>query len=307
MEKSVLLIFAVFLAIYGRGQSSSRESLNGYQVADVQNMIAPFKTVNSQPPQITNVWFSKDIVNNMVALLQQERKQRHTQGLSLTDGIRIYIAYDNTGKETIVVVSTYDTGQKNPNANDNYHEDYYEHSSMAALFNMKDQNGNPLVITGSVCDNNCNNGASLYTPCTTANPCPPDQTCDSTYPHYLTQSQCNQMVQNYMGKTHNINTTAEWYDLDMITAFTKESAKIQNYDGIRIYFSTHPNDSKDADKNRDALVVVTTQSTTDLNIHTDYFNCSIGFSYYNRFPKYRTAHLEGEDKGELCPDNCTLP
>ncbi|HEY4327058.1 MAG TPA: hypothetical protein VGN20_23935 [Mucilaginibacter sp.] len=307
MKKLVIPLLFTFLIVVTGFSQTTYKSLNGFSQLDAKNMISPFQALNSQAPQKTSVWFDKKIINNMIKLLKSEVAQKKT------DGIRIYFAYDNSHNETVIVVSTYNSGVPNSKSEekDTYHEDYYDHLSMAALFNMKYSNGTAFPISGLPCHDDCGGGAVLYGP----SPGGDDASCDSASPHYLTKLQCETMVQYFVQNTTNINSTGEWFDIDMIKAFAKESSKIKHYDGIRFYFARHPDTPARYKylRDKDAFVVVTTQSTVDPKVHKDYFNCKEALAIYNDLKYFKMQKNEkasfaitsnGQDNGELCPSNC---
>ncbi|HTK21530.1 MAG TPA: hypothetical protein VL442_18555 [Mucilaginibacter sp.] len=326
MKKMLLVLCVAIIAMNGKSQS-----LNGYSQNDVKAMIAPFNKLYTQPSQITSVWFDKNIIENMVDLLNYEVK---TRGSKAPDGVRIYFAYDNSHNETVVLVSTRNSFSPNPKSQeqDTYHWDYYDHPSNAALFNMKLPDGTPYPINGKQChDRSCSNGAQLYV---TSN-APDDTSCDGA--HYLTRAECEQMVQEYANKPHNISTKAAWFDLDLLNEFADAMKKNQNLDGLRIYFAKHTQNDQTYYPGEDAFVLVPTQTNTDVSPAIpaqDYFNCSITNKYFKSHqsglrtiiiqPKKGVHNLGkgaahytktqlvfkpfanggGQDNAELCPDNC---
>ena len=169
---------------------------------------------------------------------------------------------------------------------------------------------NPIV--GVISTDNCNGGALCYKSCDT---CKEDNNCNSNDAHYLTRKQCEQMTQLFGRKfgvsasstkdlTKRINTTSEWFDFNLIKAFDDECIHEPDYDGIRIYFARHY-DSDSPYGKRDAFVIVTTKAVEGKpGLHLDYFYCSRAASYFQSFHFGGRATLNGQDNGELCPNNC---
>jgi hypothetical protein len=301
------------------------QSLSGYTKAQVKKMVAPFNTWGTQKPQITSVWFDKSIIKNIILLLNSRDSQRHR-----IDGIRVYYAYDNSvpAKQTVVLIATTNSGRTNQRSaeNDNYHDDFYNHDTTAALFHMD------IPINGKAChDTSCKGGALLYA----KSGKPDDVTCDMASPHYLSRSRAEDMVISYARLSSRISSQSEWFDLDMINGFTDEFDGNPAIDGIRIYFAKHlSNDSYTPYPGMDTFVIVpTTGLATDPDFHKDFFDCHFASTFFKnsihtlknrintrlkkRF-KYlankRGAQLKkaytklppygGQDNGELCPDNC---
>jgi hypothetical protein len=317
MKKLVLLMGLSFILLSGFGQTPILTSLNGYNESVADSMIASFNKVGTQPPQVTSVWFDKVMVQNMIALLNSENRTNRSP-----DGIRIYYAYEPHSKnETIVLVSTYDSGISNADSyeGDNYHYDNWMHSPSASLFNMQ------TSINGKPCHDDCKHGALLYAKMGQ----PENVDCDPNNPHYLTRSLCEDMVIGYAKQQIKINTRAEWFDLDMINGFMKVFQN-NNVDGIRIYFALNPvNNSYTLYGGKDTFVIVpTTGLNTDPDFHKDYFDCSFASdffkhsthklknqlnvklkSYFSETDKATrdvmfTSPYGGQDNGQLCPFNC---
>jgi hypothetical protein len=319
MKKLIFLIYAAILSTTCSGQA-----LNGYTEPEALQMITPFYNLGSQAPQVTSVWFDKTIILNMVALLNYEAKP-NVRPLP-ADGIRIYFAV-NGGKQTVVIVSTEDRGLYNSLSveKDNFHDDYYDHSSSAALFKMQPP------ISGETCYGmDCNKVALLYGNSWDTDTC--QYTADN--PHYLSRSKCENMVHAFVGQQTPINTRGEWFDLKLLNAFA-DVLKNQPFDGVRIYFARHtPNgDTIYPDyEDKDAFVIVPTRTVPNSSpaiSRQDFYDCSMANynptepeirllkkaqpkNNFNGIPSYNklTFNFEantsggGQDNGELCPYNC---
>lgn len=328
MKKSLLLMAVVLSSLFGKGQTVLK-ALNGYSRFDAITMIQNFKDKNSQPTskQAYSVWFSEKFIKAVSKLLEDEKLNPSIAGMPKADGIRIYFARDANGAINVVIVTTYDTGIINLKTNSDYHEDYFEHSSMADVFNLKDASGQLIPISGEVCTGVACNGAKVYATCPPSI-CPDDPSCPQG-PHYLTRKQCEDMAQGF--GTQKVNTVSEWFDSDLIKTLANDPKP--GFDGVRIYFARHPvNDIKYSGK--DAFVIVTTQTTGSGQIRQDYFDCGTTARYFTQkeaesqklkgarsFKRIQplkkkarvnhnakaTSRTSGSDNGELCPDNCTLP
>jgi hypothetical protein len=266
-------------------------------------------------PVPTSVWFSKNMIHNMVTLLSTEK----APGGQKADGVRIYFAYVN-GQNTILLVSTYAYDHDNVPSKTK-HQDYFDHDVDKDLFK---NSGN---IAGEVChdyspNNLCDNGAQLFQNCPT--PCPVDANCNTGNLHYITRKYGQSMVWNF--GTDTIQTKSEWFDLDLFEQIDAEN----DYDGVRIYFGKH-SDSDLIFPNKDVFVIVTTKTGLVADTHIDNFNCKLGYKYFKKFKninellkyylpdsknkskKYLAKKLaelkiwmllNGQDNGELCPSHC---
>lgn len=293
------------------------KSLNGYDESVAKAMIAPFNNTGHQKPQKTSVWFDRTMIQNMITLINSESSTRRP-----VDGVRIYLALDKDGNKTIVLVSTYNSNIYNNESfeGDNYHYDYWDHSSSAALFNMN------TSINGEPCHDDCKGGALLYKKSGLHD----DVSCDINNPHYLSRSLCEDMVISYTTQAININSRSEWFDIDMINGFIKmfQNRKV---DGIRVYFAQNLiNYPYTYYGGMDTFVIVpTTGSSTDSNFHQDYFDCSFASDFFKRSVNKLKTQLSiklrnyfseksdeirktmmltgsygGQDNGQLCPFNC---
>jgi hypothetical protein len=319
--KKLLLSFCFIISSAFVIAQTTYQSLNGYPEATAKTMIAPFlgNRIGSQAPEMASVWFDRNILLAMDALLDSEVAKRRT------DGIRIYFAYTNTHQATIVIVSTQDTGIPNQKSleNDNYHEDYYNHSSAATLYNNMQ-----IPILGDVCYGSSCDGAALYTPSNDIDTC----VYTATNPHYLPKAQCAAMVLGFVAQKENVNSSGEWFDLKLIDAFAKEINDKPFIDGIRIYFGRYASDHEFY-PNKDAFVIVPTETIPNSNptiSRQDYFDCYMANDYFltqknetrvrklkhlkSKKRHFKLFHFEfktnpaggGQDNGELCPDNCDI-
>jgi hypothetical protein len=312
MKKLALTICGVFILVCAYAQSATIPvSLNGIDSATSIAMITHFQNNKNRDtvPVTTSVWFSREMIHDIVILLVAERKtQTARRGtgadsldttMDLTDGIRIYFASDPTVntvplKTSVILVSTKDCGISldSPASckSGKRHHDYYTHLPNADLFKVGS-------LSGQLCNgnNNCI-GDSLYT---TGVNYIDDPNC-SVLPHNISRKLAEQMVHGF--GNHPINTTSEWFDLFFWEALDENLI----YSGIRIYFSTHPKTPSQYTSLRDALVITTTKFDTETGTNVDYFDCPTSATYR---AKYNSAHLgtstsPGQDNGELCPFNC---
>ena len=231
-------------------------SLNGVSLADADSYVSDFINRASVYKSPTSVWFSKAHVDSLKALLEREG----------ADGIRIYFAKYPNG-HNIIMVSTRKIGLT--------HQDYFEHSA-------------PILLTAEakgIVDYAGKNGTSLYDP---ALKCPATDNCNISYEHYLKCSEAADRVRNF--SNDKFTTTSEWFDIGVLGYLARELDSSPTADGVRIYYARKPD--PDIKKSTHGFVIVTTKtSTTNSNIHEDYYTCNS--------VKFRL------DNGEQCPNNCT--
>lgn len=282
-------------------------TLNGVDSALADTMQKHFLKYRAQDTKPTreSIWFDKATIVKIVALLDQEIKDQtaapHQHRTDTTDGIRIYFTSDiavTTGKlkNSIILVST-KNGGPDPNVDSKaIHRDYYTHNKSNPLF------ANLSSIQGEIHTRDLVNlrGENLYNICVNCDVVTP---CGTNRRHYLTRKRAHQMVNEFGDKA--ITTNSEWFDINLFRAFAHDNV----LDGIRIYFTRHPekfNATPDPNKFKDAFVLVTTQKL--LGIHNDYFNCKATnkyFEYYDRHNLLPPPPIGGgQDNGELCPDSC---
>src|ERR1700743_152239 len=142
MKKSIFSAFVVFpililscRKIQNEQQPSSDKileiTLNGINKITARKEIEYFDEhkASNPAPINTSVWFDYSIMRQMVELL----KAKHA------DGVRIYFVNDLAegvpSKNSIVLVSTKAWGKNPAVSSGTYHQDYYQHSATAALFN----------------------------------------------------------------------------------------------------------------------------------------------------------------------------
>lgn len=231
-------------------------SLNGVSLADANSYVSDFINLASVYKSPTSIWFSKAHIDSLKALLKREG----------ADGVRIYFAKYPNG-HNIIMVSTRKTGEPG-------HQDYFEHSA-------------PFLLTagakGTV-DYAGKNGTGLYDP---ALKCPATDNCNISYEHYLKCSEAADRVRNFTND--KFVTTSEWFDIGVLNYLVEELDSTSGADGVRIYYARKPN--PDIKESTHGFVIVTTKtSTTNRNIHEDYYTCNT--------LKYRL------DNGEQCPTSC---
>lgn len=263
-----------------------QESLDGIDSARAVRWIAAFeKDAASYKLTTLNFLIKKDTLQKMVNLLVSEK----------ADGMRIYFVGDpkNPAAITILLVSTRDSSLAG------YHHDYYTHSDTAPLIELNLHGFTGYTEAQSP-------GALLYTNCVK---CEGDTSCDfANNPHYLTRVVAEGMVQSYNKPAPDgtQQTYAEWYDLDMLSAFVADP----NCDGIRVYFARHLKNVGDPQYvYRACFVITNTENKTNNNIYKDYFSCTTLNSYFIKSEKqhpnwYTIPRSPGQDNGELCPNNC---
>src|SRR5882757_7805232 len=98
MKKLVLLAFSILCLLFARAQPPATIpiTLNGINASDAKTMITYFQLnrAKDKSPQPTNIWFSKDEVLKIAALLNSEVDPNAKP--YVTDGIRIYFIRDLT-------------------------------------------------------------------------------------------------------------------------------------------------------------------------------------------------------------------
>lgn len=305
MKRLTLTVFTILLALIVTAQTKQL-SLNGFTSLQIASVRSDFLKSNTNPPQPTSIWFSKDVIKNIIALLSSE----HSPDGKFADGIRMYFGYLN-GQITVVLISTYAFGSDPTAYSQTYHQDYLEHNSGDNLFKTANLNG--IVCNKPL----CGIGALLYTHCD--DPCPDDQRCSLNGRHYIKRSFGEYLVHNFGPSV--ISTKCEWFDLDMFKAIDKENT----YDGIRIYLGKHGVSDQNTDptaSNQECFVVVTTKGP-NANSQTDYFDCDHAQDTFKAYLSIKREKLirskrsmkstslrkynpffEGQDNGEICPTHC---
>jgi len=260
-------------------------SLSGLTVDEASKKVANFTDDNTTLDFKTNIWLDKKWVDTVYKLLTDEA----TAGIG-TDGIRIYFAKKDNGKNTIVIVATKSAGSDVNSESKGDHTDYFKHATNFLSTNdalvQEDYGSNPATT-----------GATLYGT--------PDCTQDNCNPNAINYVSCGEAwndVKNFENqKSKTINTESEWFPLDVLRGLSYElnaaiTAKIPA-DGIRIYFGKNISAATNQKhKNRHNFLIITTQTIG--NIHQDYYHC-----YNPTFVKPR-RFTKSDDNGEECPNNC---
>jgi hypothetical protein len=289
--------------------SSSPTTLNGYPQDRAITMISNFASnmdYDKNTTKAVSVWFSKEQINAIDTLLENEVK---TKG---TDGIRFYFACDAPLTTTKLELSIFlvSTKTRNPTVSGlSDHQDYYDHTS----------NFLGIGVLGDLTDDAQPTGALLYnktTPCTDS-----DNKCDSPSTHYLN---CD-TVYSWVGKHTRgakpdllpLNTKAEWFSLCFINSVNNalQDAK-NNLDGLRVYLGKGYYDSL-SKKTRDVFILVPTYYDATTKGHVDYYQCledleskfcsdSLKSSNKKSFHTNGSNYffMGGYDNGQLCPYNC---
>jgi|GEM_PF-2433648 len=271
--------------------SNVRVTLTGIPYVEADTMVSRFRKNRTSSDPITAIWLSKDWVDAVADLLEEE---------PIADGFRIYFAKRQDGKNTVVIVSTMDDGPDNSESGAD-HLDYFSHSmqfssAIAKLPFIEDYTGDP--------------GATLFTS-------PPTTCATGCFPGAINNNiKCDEAfnaVQN-LKKDPLINTNSEWFPIDLISSLRDEldyAADTLNkpVDGIRIYFAKNiESATNQKHKNRHSFIVVTTQKVRNVP-RVDYYTCynpnNPGHKFASDTSKFTTT-----DNGEQCLNNCngaTLP
>ncbi|WP_295667273.1 hypothetical protein [uncultured Mucilaginibacter sp.] len=250
-------------------------TLNGFSKADSQTMVDDFNTSNRRKPMLTSVWFSKEMIVNMVNLLMKEKAWLDV------DGVRIYYATNKQGKNTVLLVSTYNNGI-DPQTGKTIHQDYFEHDVDDLLFT---DGQTKYSLNGEICnDNSCGGGARLYEIDKDYNE---DRNCNRDATHYINMKYATEMVWNF--GTSVINTSCEWFDIRMFKDYLTT-----RFNGLRLYFGKRPNIDI-LYPGLDGFVIVTTEHWKEKGNEIqrrDYFDCD-GHKLF-----------DGADNGEQCHPTC---
>lgn len=279
-------------------------TLNGVSAVNAGKMMQQFlsRKDDDKNPVPMSFLINKDMIHNIATVLKQEysadsiKKGGDTSDKlkDLTDGVRIYFASDPSVNEsplknTILLVLTKDGGPVEQGVlhskTGRKHKDNYTYSKDALLFHMRQYE---IPVVGAKCP-----GCLLYDPQEPTAPL-----CNS--PHSISRAQAHDMIIAFNG--HEINTEAEWFDID----FWKTLDKLPKpFNGIRVYFARHnlyttPERAHVSDRN--AVIITTTKRQGGFDI--DDFDCYKELAKY--FANYKKMFTKGDpkDNGELCPDNC---
>ncbi|MGZ3873665.1 MAG: hypothetical protein ACXVJD_12155 [Mucilaginibacter sp.] len=311
-------------------------TLNGYSLAEARRMVAYCNTTKDKVPENTQIWFRREIIDSIYALLKLDRSNTT---IGPPDGIRIYYArtppsneYPLHGNNRVVITSTYYSQPATTETGEIYlsHTDYFEHPKTAGLFKLKNING---VLTN---DKDSTKGCLLYNKCH----CDNMSSCSIDTNHDIARSKAEKMARHFhraLFRNGEINSKAEWFDTLMVHKLV-DSMKAHNADGIRIYFARGTDN--DYTKRKAKFIIVETHAVARLGkrdtIHKDFFDCNRPFAntYKKRKTIFSTLDLNffttyslrhnismvtlmsqiaaggGLDNGELCPNHCqgvTLP
>jgi hypothetical protein len=283
-------------------------SLNGIDEKIAEAMTYHFAQVKNQDkhPLAASIWFSKKEIHEIVTLLDKEKYYPESPSSIKPDGLRIYFACDTFASRPpfntfVILVATTDNGPSGLSPivcpSQRNHKDYYEHDAGARLFNMGYTRGE--VCYGKArCEGNklYNFGIYLDDP-----KCPPT-------PHHIRTQLARHMVATF--ENHVINTVSEWFDLATFERIDRDATP----SGIHLYFATHPFSFTKKGKpfsKRDGFVIVPTKWNARTHTDEDYFDCKTD-NYFNVFGTVQITTLDflmanggqGQDEGELCPDNC---
>jgi hypothetical protein len=295
--------------------SITYKTLNDVDGVTAGEMIQHFDDLrgNDNAPVSESFWISKEMIHDIVTLLDKEvavekaRRDSHSKDtlIGIPDGIRIYFASDPTIStyplnNTILLVSTKDNGKAPAGwkgcKSGRRHLDYYEHSTTDGLFKLSNHE---IKCESAGCP-----GDSLYFPVIY-----PDTNC--RLPHDISRKEAVEMV-HYFTEKHTINTKGAWIDLSFFETMDKDTV----LNGIRIYFARHKICQEDTTKNyRDAFVITTTKRNPKTGLTADYFDCDTidgtSATYekayrkkYNILPVTNVIFSGPQDNTELCPDNC---
>jgi hypothetical protein len=259
--------------------AKERVSLNGLSYADADSMVTRFKKKPESSDSRTAIWFSKEWVDSVAAILQAEG----------ADGFRIYFGKRLDGRNAVVVLSTIDDGP-DPSAKETGrdHLDYFGHTS-------------PFLVSTAARDTDEYSGAlgaTLYTK--------PDSSNECAFlggGNYIRVTPATIAVKNF--GIQKINTDNEWFPIGFIKYYRDEldnEPALFSADGIRIYFAFHTVETNPKHAGRHAFIIVTTRTINDpktnkLVYRNDYYTCD-------------ASKKHGGDNGEQCPNNCngvTLP
>jgi hypothetical protein len=293
--KKLLFLFSILLIVITESNTCNHNkqksplsatkpiTLNGVDSAKADSMVSYYIKDHISSDSKTAIWLSRKWVDTVDSLLAAEHG----------DGFRIYFAKRNDNlRNTIVIVSTTYDGENAKAESKKDHLDYFTHNS--SFLNSADAKieedwyGKP--------------GAELFDPAFVC----PGETCTTASINYITCSDADTAVQNFLKPNQSINTDSEWFPISLLDKLREELDKgatntSSPSDGIRIYFAKNPNNQKDPKhKNRNTLIITTTQLFN--KTHRDYFYCSTA--------KQVSKNIVTDDHGEECPNNCngvTLP
>src|SRR5471030_564975 len=116
MKKLLFVLFVVLLPFGAFAQVS----LNNYTFDVAYKMSVNFLHHNDNfTDKKIHVWFPSKVINDMVDLLNRENGKLHKD----VSGIRVYYGMDANNKNTVILVSTYDS--VSTVTHNNLHQDYF--------------------------------------------------------------------------------------------------------------------------------------------------------------------------------------
>jgi len=267
-------------------QNMMRYSLNGISYEDANTMVKRFNLDTKSSDQITAIRLSKKWVEEVTDMLDSEKG---------ADGFRIYFAKQiegkDSGRNTIVIVSTMADGPDTSTETKNIHLDYFAHSS--AFLSTNDAK---IAV-----EYEQDPGATLFN---NKADCTGD--CLLSKLNNITCDNAHKAVLNLLSyQSSPINISSEWFPLGLLEYLKKEldspGAVAAHANGIRIYFARHTKETNFPHKGKNALIITTTLDPMDESTHyKDYFNC-----YYQGDLDWTSHNFYTNDNGEQCPNNCT--
>jgi hypothetical protein len=218
-------------------------TLDGIDSASFIKMFSNFYYNPGIHKGMTSVWFCKEYIDSLSALLANEG----------ADGVRVYFTRADSGKNSIALVSTKAFGTNPDVVAGTFHKDYFTHS--AAFLHSDIAKGRPSY-------DNDHGGARLYTE---NYQCDKKDGCDTTQPHYISCNLAKKMVNSF---GDSITPLPEWFNRSLIDSIKRELRDGKG-DGVRIYYAKRIN----LGGNVHGFVFVTTRLGKD-GVHTDYFECT---------------------------------
>jgi len=310
MKKTLFKIGWIALAIYalGCGRAAAekkqigtfenheklkvRKTLNGYNERDALNMINYcYRKFIHKPDACTKslcVWFKKDDIKKMYAVLRQE-----SYGVDAANGVRFYLGLDSANDNgkfhqfKLLLVTTRMLAKPPKDPKTSSYVDYFVHYTNKLDKKM----GDPYY-----CQQKPDDGALLYTNNTlTGYDCPYGTNLSG---HELQLKTAQGCARARMGSKTPFTTLSDTFDIVFIKWLFSIIAENRSFTGLRVYLGYGCTGAK-TDPSKDIFMLVPTSKTDNSN-RVDNFQC------LEKIKPYPIPHLTdgGYDKGELCPDNC---
>jgi len=268
-------------------------SLNGIPLSGADGMVRSFlgQKGSYDKAHPTCVWFSKDALQAMLTLLNQNGN---------SDGMRFYYARTlPSGDYTIVIMPTTndgpDTTDPTPAPNQrNKHKDY----PLTALPVLASST-NISTLYGQIGNVTPGKGAKLYR---STSPCGTASLCSNASIHYISCEDAYNMVSNIGGD--EMNVTSEWFDKGVIQSLL--NAITDPNGGIRVYYARHLKayDPVDTVTKMHGFVLITTAPNL-FGTQIDQYVC-INVAPFAKYIKSKVKLTGGgTDNGEECPTNCS--